>query len=182
MKKVIVVSGPPGVGSTTIAKELAKKLKFRVFTLGFLQKGLAKEKNKNQSRAALKVWKTKLGRSKSLHYSLDKLQIEEARKGNVVICSKLGIHFLKNVATFTIWLEADLLTRAKRSAKRDKIPLKEAKKTISERENIEREEWKKIYGFDYFKQREEADLVLDTSNLTVKETVDKILKFMGRGK
>ena len=54
----------------------------------------------------------------------------------------------------------------------------EAKKEIEERENIERAEWKRIYGFDYFYQKEIADLVLDSSGLTLEQTVDKILEFV----
>jgi cytidylate kinase len=175
-KPVIVVTGPPGAGSTTIAQRLAKKLGLAFFSPGFKQKGLVKEKN--QSAAAVAAWATKKGSSKKFHKGLDKEQIKLARKGGIVICGKLSIHFLKNIADLTVWLDVPLSVRAQRTAERDKISLKEAKRAISEREAIERREWQRIYGFDYFEQKKEADLVLDTSNLSIEESVKRILDFL----
>lgn len=68
--------------------------------------------------------------------------------------------------------------RARRTAGRDKIPFKKALREISEREDIEREKWKGIYGFDYFDLKDEANFVLDNSNLTLEEAVDKVIKFI----
>jgi len=181
MRKVIAISGPPGVGSTTIAKELAKKLRMDYFSPGFIQKGFAK--GKNQSRAAIAVWKTKFGKSDELHKGLlDRMQLERAKKGDVVICGKLSIYILKNLADHKIWLEASLDERARRSAERDKLPVKDVKRMIRKRERIERSEWERIYGIDYFDQKKMADLVVDSTKLTVKETVDKIFKFIKSGK
>ncbi|MGC8812706.1 MAG: cytidylate kinase family protein, partial [Candidatus Aenigmatarchaeota archaeon] len=118
------------------------------------------------------------GRSKNLHEALDKNQIEEAKKGNIVIGGKLSIYFLKDIADFKIWVDAPLEVRAKRTAERDKIPFEEALKQISEREEMERKKWKEIYGFDYFDLKNEADFVLNNSNLTLEEAVNKILKFI----
>jgi cytidylate kinase len=177
MKNVIAVSGPPGAGSTTIAKELAKKLGIEYFSPGFIQKGFAK--GRNESKAAIAVWKTKFGKSDELHKGLlDRLQIERARKGNVVVCGKLSIYILKDLAEHKVWLEASLDERARRSAKRDNLPIKDVKRMIMERERIERREWKRIYGIDYFDQKEMADLVVDSTKLTVNETVGRILDFI----
>jgi len=175
-KTVIVVAGPPGAGSTSVAKELAKRLNLRYFILGKIHKKISK--SKEESEAALIAWKTKKGRSKKFHEELDKLQIKEAKKGNVVICGKLSIHFLKDLADFKIWLDVPLRIRAKRAAERDRTTISKAMKEIRERQQIERKEWKHIYGFDYFYQKRIADLVFDSSNLTLKQTVNKILKFI----
>jgi len=175
-RNVIAISGPPGAGSTTIAKELAERLGITYFSPGFIQKGFAK--GKNQSKAAIEVWKTKMGKSREFHKELDDLQIERAKQGNVVVCGKLSIYFLKDLADFKIWVDASLDERAKRSAKRDKLPVEKVKGMMSEREKTEREEWMKIYGFDYFNQKKMADLVIDSTNLTVEETVNKILDFI----
>lgn len=177
-KLTIVVSGLPGAGSTTVAKELAKKLKLKLFVAGKLQKQLIKGWKKRESKAAIESWKTDVGSSYKTHRDRDKLQIEIAKKGNVVICSKLGIHFLKNITSYKIWLDVPLKVRAKRVAERDNISIEQAEKEILEREKIERKEWKKMYGFDYFKQKNDADLVLDSSDLTVKQTVERILEFI----
>jgi cytidylate kinase len=174
-KIVIVISGPPGVGTSSIAKEIAKRLNLRYLSPGKTYKSFL---NKKEAEAALEFWKTSFGSSKKLHERLDAYQIKEAKKGNVVICGKLSIFFLKDIADFKIWVDAPLEVRAKRTAQRDKIPFEEALKQISEREMIERSKWKDMYGFDYFEQKNEADLVLDNSKLTLKEAVDTILKFI----
>ena len=173
---VIVVSGPPGSGSTSVAKELAKRLHFSYFVPGRLHKKLGK--SKKESEAALEGWHTKKGISRKTHEERDRLQLKKAKKGNIVICGKLSIHFLKDVSDCKIWLDVPLNARAKRTAERDRISVKEAMEQIRKRQAIERKEWKKIYGFDYFYQEKIADFVIDSSGLTLKQTVERILKFI----
>lgn len=176
-KITIAISGPPGAGTSSIAKELAKRLRVKYFSPGKIQKSYAK--TKKESLAALKVWQTKFGRSENFHKNvLDRKQVEVAKKGNVIICGKLSIKMLGNIADYKIWVDTDLKVRAKRVAKRDGVSANEATRLLSEREKMERKEWRRIYGFDYLQQRKFADLVVDNSNLTLKETVNKILKFI----
>ncbi len=172
---VIVVSGPPGAGSSVISQTLAKKLKLRYLSPGKTYKSFLNEK---EAEAALDFWKTKFGSSKKLHKDLDRKQIEAAKIGNIVICGKLSIHFLKNLSNCKVWLDVPLKIRAERTAKRDKIPVKTAFKQISERENLERKKWKAMYGFDYFSQKNYADLVLKGSKLTAEESVKKIIDYI----
>ena len=174
-KLVVVISGPPGVGTSSIAKEVAKKLNLRYLSPGKTYKSFL---NKKEAEAALEFWKTSFGSSKELHKKLDAHQIEEAKKGNIVICGKLSIYFLKDIADYKIWVDAPLEIRAKRTAERDKIPFEKALKEISEREKMEREKWKEIYGFDYFDLKKDADFVLDNSNLTLEEAVKKVIQFI----
>ena len=135
-------------------------------------------KSKEESEAALKGWKTRRGASKKFHEELDKLQMREARKGNVVICGKLSIHFLRELSDYKVWLDVPLEVRARRTAERDGVSVKKAMEEISERQQIERREWKRMYGFDYFYQKRIADFVFDSSELKLKQTVDRILKFI----
>ena len=150
----------------------------RLLVLGYMQKSLVKEKR--ESIAALESWGTKEGISRKTHVDRDKMQVDEAKKGNIVICGKLSIHFLKDISDCKIWLDVPLEVRAKRTAKRDNMSFEEALDKISERQAIETREWKRIYGFDYFYQKKIADLVIDSSNLTLEQTVEKILDFIGK--
>lgn len=180
-KIVIAISGPPGAGSTSIAKKIAKKLKLKYLSVGKIQKSYGKVKK--ESEAALRVWGTTFGKSEDLHRKiLDRTQIEKAKKGNIVICGKLSIHMLKDLANYKIWIDTPLKVRAKRTAERDKISFEQALKEVKKREKIEREIWKKIYGFDYFDQKYSADFVLDNAKLSLEQAVNKILDFIKRKK
>lgn len=174
---VIVVSGLPGSGSSTISRELAKKFNIEYFSPGDYFKKFSKVP---QSKSAMNVWQTEKGRANDFHKKIDDMQIEKAKKGNVVICGKLSIHFLKDLCKNKIWIEADIDTRTKRTAERDKISFEEAKRILQERENVERREWKRIYGFDYVDLKNSADLLFDNSNLTVDQAVEKIINFVKR--
>jgi len=169
----IVISGPPGSGSTKTALKLAKKLGLKCFSTGDLFKSYSKER-KNR---ALDVW-NEYGKIRKFHQDLDEYQRKKAKKGNIVICGKLSIFLLKDLADFKIWVESPLKVRAKRIAKREGISMVKAIDQIKKREQIERTTWKRVYDFDYFDQKNLADLVIDSSENSVEEVVEKILNSM----
>lgn len=175
-KTVIAIASPPGSGGTTVAKKLAKRLKLKFFSVGLYYKKFSNEKK--ESKAACELWKTKFGSSEKLHHHMDNLQIELAKKGNIVIEATLSIYFLKKLSKYKIWLDVPFKVRVERAAKRDNVPVENVIKEISQREDIERREWKRMYDFDYFDQKYDADFVLDSSKLTPKQTVDKIIEFI----
>ncbi|MCX6818489.1 MAG: cytidylate kinase family protein [Candidatus Aenigmarchaeota archaeon] len=175
---VIAISGMPGCGSSTTARLLAEKMNLKFFSAGDYTKELAKEEakiDKNQTERIIDFWKTKRGQSKDHHMAVEELQQNIAKDGNIVIESKLGIHFIRN-SDFKIWLKAPFKTRAERYVKRDGFHLEKAIGFLREKENSERANWKRIYGIDPFDQEKEADLVIDTSDKSPEEIVDIIIK------
>ena len=177
---VIVISGQPGCGSTTTGKLLSEKLSINFFSVGHYFKSLDSGK---ETEKAVKIWKSHAGRDLqfkkkgNLNY-IEELQIALAKSGSIIIESKLGIRFLKDYADIKIWLKAPIEVRARRVAKRDKIPLNSAIRILKEKEAIERRNFKKIYGFDFFQLEREADVVIDTSHKTPQRIVSEILAHM----
>lgn len=174
MMVVIAISGMPGAGTSTIAKKLAKKLKLKYFSPGEYFKSHAKEKA--QIDNVLKVFESGKGKSKKFHKQIDQMQIDLAKKGNVVVCGKLSIIMLKGLADYKIWLDCSIEERARRAAKRDKISFQAALKKTKERERLEVAEWKKDYGLDYRKQKKMSEIVVDSTKLKENETLDYLLK------
>ena len=179
---VVAIAGQPGCGSTTIGKMLAGQLGTGFFSLGKWNKEQLKiiegRSTSNETQDSIEMWKNKRGSSDEFHNSSDIKQKEIAAKGNVVIDAKLGIHMLRGFADFSVWLKAPENVRAERYAKRDRTDMKEALKALKEKEKLERESWKRIYGFDYFEQEDEADLAIDVGNKAPEEIVQMILKEM----
>jgi cytidylate kinase len=168
---VIVVSGRPGCGNSTVAKLLAKRLKLKHFSVGDYNKNHAA--SGSETDRSIAMWDPKIA-TKKFHNDSDALARKKARQGNIVIDAKLGIKLIKS--DFSVWLKAPKTVRAKRLAKRDKTSLKEAMKNLNKKETLERSNFKRIYNFDYFSQEKEADFVINTGNKKPKKIVDIIMR------
>jgi cytidylate kinase len=182
---VIVISGMPGCGSSTLGRLLAKKLKLKFFSAGMYNKSLARKLTgkslKSEAERSLVVWESKKGSSKRFHNDCDRYFLKLAKKGNIVIDTKLGVRLMKGHYDLGVWLKAPLSVRAKRYARRDGTPLKKAMADLKKKQGYERKNFKKIYGFDYFSQGRDANLILDTSKKTPEELADEVLKRLNKG-
>lgn len=177
---VVAISGQPGCGSTTAAKMLAGKLGVEFFSLGNYTKNRALELSgePSETRRTADFWGSEKGSSAEFHNESDMMQKELAAKGDIVIDAKLAIHMLRGFADFSVWLRADFGARAGKVAKRDGIPEQEAKRILEEKERLERENFLRLYGFDYFVQEQEADIVIDVGKKTPEQAVGLILARM----
>lgn len=196
---VIAISGQPGAGSTTTSKVLAKNLGFNHFSPGRVFKdislGIVKGKfyypllqekctahglilpdysSSSATQGVIDLWKTEFGKSPEFHKIIDEIQKELAKKGNIVIDGKLSLRMLPD-AKLKIWLKADSKVRAKRTANRESLNLQNSQSMLEKRETLERKEWNNIYGFDYWEQENDANLVIDTSSLETSEVVKIII-------
>ncbi len=172
---IIAVSGMPGAGSSTNSKLLAKKLNLSHFSAGDYYKKNASYLGEKETKTATEALK-----KKGVDISIEKIQDDMAKKGNVVIEAKIAVHYLKGKNDFSIWLKASDRVRAERIMGRDDLKEKEAVKIINERDKIEREKFKKTYGFDTFDQEKEADFIVDTENKIPEQITDIIIKEMKR--
>ena len=89
---IITISGKPGSGKSTIAKIIAKKLNLRYYSMGDIQRQIAKEKN---------ITINELGKLEEKSDEIDK-QIEEKQENlgkdedNFILDSRLGYHYIPN--------------------------------------------------------------------------------------
>ena len=143
---IITISGQPGAGSTTISKLLSKKISYKLVTIGEINKQIAKE----QGMTIEQFWKHLEEQPEKLekfHKQLDEKQKKLAKEGNIIMNGKLSAFQIPQ-AKIKILLTAELETRAQRTMQRDKGTIEQAREKITQREQMERKDWKQIYGFD----------------------------------
>ncbi len=171
---IITISGKAGSGKSTVAKEVAKKLGLKHYSIGDLMRKLAKEKKmplNELSRLAEK--------DISIDMELDKKTIGLRGEDNFVIDGRLTAYFLP-YADLKIFLDCEDRVRAerilkdKRSDEKSKS-LKELVKKIRQREQSERKRYNKLYKIDY-RDEKLYNLIIDTTKLSIKKVVDKIIK------
>ena len=171
---IITISGKAGSGKSTVAKEVAKKLGLKHYSVGDLMRQLAKEKKmplNELSRLAEK--------DKSIDMELDKKTVELRAADNFVIDGRLTAYFLP-YADLKVFLDCDDKVRAERILKDKREDeksksLKELLEKIRQREKSERKRYDKLYSIDCYDKRL-YNLIIDTTKLGVKEVVDKIIK------
>ncbi len=177
---VVAISGQPGCGSTTAGKLLAEKLGLKFFSLGNYTKKIALEVSNEpeETKRTSEFWHSEKGSSAEHNNKMDIMQKEMAATGDIVMDAKLAIHMLRGFADFSVWLKADFDVRARRVANRDSISIKEAEAVLREKEKLERDNFRRIYGFDYFDQEQEADIVIDVAEKKPEQIVGLILEEM----
>ncbi len=172
----IVISGSPASGKSSVGKLLAKRLGMRHYSMGDLQREIAKEKN-------LDI--VELGRLESRDDSLDRMVDERqerigAEEDGFVIDSWLGAKFIPDA--LRIFIDADVDVRAKRRlahkrAEETYDDLDSVRENMQRRERLNRDRWIRYYDFDYA-DKKNYDLVLDSSHIGIEEVVDRIEEFI----
>lgn len=169
----ITISGTSASGKSSVARIVAKKLGLKHYSMGDMQRELAKE---------LGVDIVELGKLEAKDKRYDLMQDEKLRKlgeeNDFVIDTWLGAKFVPQA--LNVFIDADIDVRAKRrlSHRREgdsHESLDMVKKNILEREKDNRERWIRYYGFD-FSDKAYYDLVIDSTNLSIEEVTDKIIE------
>lgn len=162
----IVISGPAAVGKTTLAEGLAKAFGYTVYNGGDILKNIAKEKG---YKVTGKDWwdtaeaiRFMQERKKDISFDIkvDKMLVEKANKGEVVITSYTLPWLTQRPMTF--WLNASAENRSKRMAKRDNISIAKSLRIIRNRDAENRRIYKKIYGPRFGDNLHVFDVVLNT--------------------
>ncbi len=174
---IITISGKPGSGKSIIAELLGKKFNYKHYSIGDLRGKIAMEKGMTIDELN-ELGKGEFWTDKDVDDELGKVGKQE---DNLVIDTWIGFYFIPN--SIKIFLEIDPKVGAERIFKKQR-PDEPKKKTIEEVEEMLKKRvedsdarYKKYYKINFL-DKSNYDLIIDTTNLSVEQVLDKILNFI----
>ena len=176
MTKSIVISGPPAVGKTTVAKGLAEEFQLEYLSGGDVLKEIASEHGFDSSGDDW--WDTEDGmkflnqreQNSEFDKKLDKKLIALFEKGGMVITSYTLPWLIQD--GIRIWLEGSHESSTKRMQSRDSMSSEDAYEITKERFDKNKALYKKIYNFDFGEDKSVFDVIINTDHLTAQQVID----------
>ncbi len=181
---IISISGKPGSGKSSVAKILSEKLKMKRYYMGEIRREMARKKGMTIHEFNMLGEKEDFT-DKEVDDFVEKLGNEE---DNFVIESRTAFHFIPNSKKIFLYVSDDegakrILNENKEALEERNEPLyktiEEVKKKNRERMESDDRRYKKYYGIEW-DQKKNFDYFLDTTNLTIKETVNMILEYINQ--
>lgn len=171
---IITISGLPGSGKSTIADLLAKKLKYKRYSMGDLRGKMAMDRGMTIDEL------NKLGeREDWTDRKVDEYQARLGKKeDNFVIDGRISFYFIPQ--SFKVFLDVDPKVASRRVFKNqrpDEARAKSARELqarMRKRADDDDLRYKKYYGIT-FRDKSRFDLAIDTTDLTPQEIVDRIM-------
>ncbi len=170
----IIVSGWPGVGSSTNAKLLSYIFNLRYIYVGGIVKFLAQKMGYNSKTKEFIIWSEKY--LNDWDYIWENFILEEYKNfENTVIDAKLLGFFINEKVVKKIFIIASRQARMKRFAS-DKRKI-----LLNQRDKILELDWKKRYNIDFFDLnfiKQHYDFILDTSNLNITKAGIRVCEYI----
>ena len=169
MIKSVIISGPPAIGKTTIAKGIGKEFGLRHLSGGDILKELAQDEGFDTGGDDW--WDTPEGMSflshrqensefdKKVDAKLKKLFLE----GNVVITSYTLPWIVEGGVK--IWLAGSMENSARRMTVRDNLSKNDTIKIVQKRYDENKIIYKTLYGFEFGEDLSVFNKVIETDNL-----------------
>ena len=177
MSKSIVVSGPPAIGKTTVAKGLASEFNLQYLSGGDILKELANEQG--FSSDGNDWWDTEEG-MKFLNQRKDNPEFDKKvddrlktlfQNGGVVITSYTLPWIVDG--GIKIWLSGTLENSAKRMQTRDNLTEISAFDIVKKRFNENKLIYKNLYNFEFGDDLSVFDEIIQTDGLNAQQVLDK---------
>ena len=176
MIKSIIISGPPAIGKTTIAKGLAKEFNIEYLSGGDILKELAEEQG-FQTKGD-DWWDTQEGinfldqRKKNSEFdkNVDNKLKELFSKGGIVVTS-YTLPWLVD-GGIKIWLDGSKENSALRMTARDNSSKNEALEIVQKRYNENKIIYKELYGFEFGEDLSVFDKIIETDDLNVEQVLE----------
>lgn len=181
---IITISGKPGSGKGTVAKMLAKKLRYRYFSIGEMRRAMAKERG-----MSLEAF-NRLGEKQGFtDREIDAWQQRQGKKlDNAIFEGRTSFHFIPH--SVKLFFDVNLNEASRRIANdgghwrrfevTTAVPTKTAiRRALMKRIASDSKRYRKYYGLDIF-DRKHYDLVLNTTKMTPKEAARAIFIFLAK--
>lgn len=166
---IITLSGQPGSGKTSVAREISSKYGFTIISAGEQFRKLAQERG-----MTLEEFGTLAENDPSIDVAIDQRQKELSTKySNALVEGRLAGRTID--AELKIWLKTPLSVRAQRISKREGITPEQALSETRTREICEITRYKKYYDID-LNDLTIYDIVIDTSKWDVQGVTGIIFK------
>ena len=176
MLKSIIISGPPAIGKTTIAKGLAKEFGLVHLSGGDILKELAEEEGFDTRRDDW--WDTQEGMNflgkRQENSEFDKKVDDKLKKlfskGNVVITS-YTLPWLVDGGV-KIWLSGSKKNSVQRMTIRDNLSETDALGIVQKRYNENKIIYKTLYGFEFGEDLSVFNKIIETDDLDAKQVLE----------
>ena len=176
MIKSIIISGPPAIGKTTIAKGLAKEFNIEYLSGGDILKEFAEEQG-FQTKGD-DWWDTQEGinfldqRKKNSEFdkNVDNKLKELFSKGGIVVTSYTLPWLVEGGVK--IWLDGSKENSALRMTTRDNSSKNEALEIVQKRYNENKIIYKELYGFEFGEDLSVFDKIIKTDGLNVEQVLE----------
>ena len=176
MIKSIIISGPPAIGKTTIAKGLAKEFGIEYLSGGDILKEFAEEQGFQTKDDDW--WDTQEGinfldqRKKNSEFdkNVDNKLKELFSKGGIVVTSYTLPWLVKGGVK--IWLDGSKENSALRMTTRDNSSKNEALEIVQKRYNENKIIYKELYGFEFGEDLSVFDKIIETDGLNVEQVLE----------
>ena len=176
MLKSVIISGPPAIGKTTIAKGLAEEFNLTYLSGGDILKNMAKEEG--FASDGNDWWDTKDGMkflnqrktNSDFDKKVDKKLQDFFHNGNVVITSYTLPWLVNDGIKF--WLSGTYENSAKRMKKRDNVSELEALEVVKKRFNENKIIYKSLYDFEFGDDLSVFDKIINTDDLNAEQVLE----------
>jgi CMP/dCMP kinase len=173
--KNIAISGDIGTGKSTLARLLSEKLNWKYVSAG----NYFRDWYKTQGMDVSKVYGIPEEEDRKMEADFKK---EMGEKSDVVFESRLAGWLAQDYPeTLKVLCTVSDSEAYKRVAKRDSVSVEEAEKLSKQRARDLVDKFNKLYGVSDFLDEKYFDLVVDTTNLSPDQVLEKVLEKLGSG-
>ncbi len=176
MIRSVIISGPPAVGKTTIAKGIAEEFGLTHLSGGDILKEIAEEQG--FKTGGDDWWDTQEGMNflsqRQENSEFDKKVDDKLKKhfldGNVVITSYTLPWLVEGGVK--IWLEGSKENSAQRMTARDNLSKDSALEIVQKRYQENKKIYKALYGFEFGEDLSLFDKIIETDGLNASQVLD----------